>query len=387
MKKNLNKLATLALTGILMTGMSFGALAATPDTDGTVLNVGANDKKLELKKELAVLDVDDLSYTPSSPAVKYSYEFIDLENAELGTIPEQTTPRKNGKTDAGVPSVGDVTFGTNDKVADCKVTKNIKIDFSDVEWKEAGVYRYKLHEKDVEKHLADGYDYGTSVTQAEDGARDRYIDVYVEWEDDSLVIEGYAVSYVESGKGKVPGYEVAVDGATVTYGDGYATYDLTVSKVVTGALGDKSKNFNFTAKVTVPVNAVYGYKRNNTVETNIETSGEINETLAHGDSFTIQGVPTKEKVAVKEDDYTTGERYKTTVKKDGGDVTYTAGVAAEFGDNEKSGKATAVEFTNSKEGTTPTGVVMNIAPYAAMILGAGAFAGVFLGRKKSEDKE
>ena len=387
MKKNLNKLATLALTGILMTGMSFGALAATPDTDGTVQSVDADDKKLELKKELAVLDVDDLDYKPSSPAVKYSYEFIDLENAELGTIPEQTTPRKDGKTDAGVPSVGDVTFGTDDNVANYKVTKNIEIDFSEVEWKEAGVYRYKLHEKDVEKHLTNGYDYGTSVTQAKNDARDRYIDVYVEWKDGSLVIKGYAVSYVESGKGKVPGYEVTVDGATVTYGDGYATYDLTVRKVVTGALGDKSKNFNFTAEVTVPVNAVYGYKKNDTIGANINTSGEINETLAHGDSFTIQGVPTKEKVAVKEDDYTTGEGYDTTVKKDGSGVTYTAGVAAEFGDNGKSNTATAVEFTNSKQGTTPTGVVMNIAPYAAMILGAGAFAGVFLGRKKSEDEE
>lgn len=43
--------------------------------------------------------------------------------------------------------------------------------------------------------------------------------------------------------------------------------------------------------------------------------------------------------------------------------------------------ATNVTVTNTKAGTTPGGVIMTIAPYALMVVLAGAFAVVFLTRR------
>lgn len=52
------------------------------------------------------------------------------------------------------------------------------------------------------------------------------------------------------------------------------------------------------------------------------------------------------------------------------------------GDNGTIDSATATAaFTNKKDATTPTGVIMTIAPYALMVVLAGAFAVVFLTRR------
>ena len=43
-----------------------------------------------------------------------------------------------------------------------------------------------------------------------------------------------------------------------------------------------------------------------------------------------------------------------------------------------------VEFTNDREASTPTGIVMNVAPYALLVVIAAAGCLVFL-RKRDED--
>lgn len=44
-----------------------------------------------------------------------------------------------------------------------------------------------------------------------------------------------------------------------------------------------------------------------------------------------------------------------------------------------------VTVTNSKTGVTPTGIVMNVAPYAMMLAVAGGLGVVFVNRKKEEE--
>lgn len=54
--------------------------------------------------------------------------------------------------------------------------------------------------------------------------------------------------------------------------------------------------------------------------------------------------------------------------------------AVEQTGNTKEGDVT-VAYTNTKQVTTPGGVIMTIAPYALMVVLAGAFAVVFLTRR------
>ena len=179
-----------------------------------------------------------------------------------------------------------------------------------------------------------------------------------------------------------------IDKVDETSGSVYKTYDLKVNKKVTGTLGDRNKDFNFTTTVKVPEGATYGYdETSNTTKNSIKSNEEsVASTLKDSESFEIKGVPFGQKLTVTEDNYS-GDGYKTYLAVDAEVSDYSAeSRTTEQQENNKNG-ATVINFENKKNDTPPTGVVMNIAPYAAMILGAGAFAGVFLGRKKSEDEE
>ena len=44
-----------------------------------------------------------------------------------------------------------------------------------------------------------------------------------------------------------------------------------------------------------------------------------------------------------------------------------------------------VEVVNTKDKVTPTGIVMNVAPYALMLAVAGGMGVVFVNRKKEEE--
>ena len=45
----------------------------------------------------------------------------------------------------------------------------------------------------------------------------------------------------------------------------------------------------------------------------------------------------------------------------------------------------AVTYTNTKEVTTPTGIMMDMAPYMLMVLAAAVMAVVFLRRKNTQE--
>ncbi len=389
MKKNINKLATLALTGILMTGMSFGSLAAATLNGGAVTST---DTTLQIVKELGVTDIDS-DYVPTAPKVNFTYSIAAATDGQLGTVTEtDETPRKSGVA-ADKVTVGDASFLTTDEVTDKKALKNVTIDFSAItedDWKVngAGVYRYVLTEDNSYK-VDDGYDYADAMQN--NAMTTRYIDVYVGYnEDGKLGIVGYVVRKTDTDEGKTGGYEVekkTIEGSEVTTGSVYKTYDLKVNKHVTGTLGDKNKDFNFTTTVVVPTGATYGYEEtNNTQKESIEdTETSVASGLKDSEYFEIKGVPVGQELTVTEDNYSR-EGYKTYVAVDSENYGETEKREETQKENRMTG-ATVLNFKNAKNDTTPTGVVMNVAPYAAMILGAGAFAGVFLGRKKSEDEE
>ena len=390
MKKNLNKLATLALTGILMTGMSFGSLAAVALNGG----VGtSNDTSLEIVKDLGVVDVDS-EYVPTTPVVEFTYSIAAAADGELGTVggKSDSTPRKAGIEANKVTFTQGASFTVNDTAVNNKVSKKVTVNFGGIteeDWKTvgAGVYRYVLKES-CNYQVNGGYNY-TSAMQT-NSELTRYIDVYVgyytENDTEKLGIIGYVVRETTDGEAKTNGY--VIDNVDETSGSVYKTYDLKVNKKVTGTLGDRNKDFNFTTTVKVPEGATYGYdETSNTTKNSIESNEEsVASTLKDSESFEIKGVPFGQKLTVTEDNYS-GDGYKTYLAVDAEVSDYSAeSRTTEQQENNRNG-ATVINFENKKNDTPPTGVVMNIAPYAAMILGAGAFAGVFLGRKKSEDEE
>ena len=86
--------------------------------------------------------------------------------------------------------------------------------------------------------------------------------------------------------------------------------------------------------------------------------------LGHDASYTITNIPV-------------GVTYTVTEENSGA---YTPSYLGETGTIAADTEASAT-VTNTKNATTPGGVIMTIAPYALMVVLAGAFAVVFLTRR------
>lgn len=158
---------------------------------------------------------------------------------------------------------------------------------------------------------------------------------------------------------------------------------LTVSKDVAGSLGDKTKTFTvevkFNTTKTVRNDITYTVGNENKTISAGENGWTGTQTvridLKHGESITFNNVPYDVTYSVAEESYA-ADGYKATYKLNSADPTDTA-----VSDEAMDSATETVAITNTKNGSTPTGVIMTIAPYALMVVLAGAFAVVFLTRR------
>lgn len=110
--------------------------------------------------------------------------------------------------------------------------------------------------------------------------------------------------------------------------------------------------------------------------------------LAEGDTFHIDGLTANDKIVIEE---VNADGFTVSYKTVNGDtfstedpfatVTATPGASQTINTVNTNYKT---EFTNNKDAVTPTGIVMNVAPYALLVVVAAAGCFVFL-RKRRED--
>lgn len=301
---------------------------------------------------------------------KTTFEFTKVLNVEEGVnVPPATfsfnvtmgSADSANAIDAGIQAndvvVNSVSFSPEDAVVDGKVTKNVEVDFTDVNWTAPGVYHYVLTETDGKQ---DGIKYDT-----------KQYNLYV------------TVEYAENGTDlEVKGYKMIDPDMDETKDDGninnsYETANLTLKKVVTGNQGDKNKKFVFTVNITDAVaGTVYAVDLTNAesagpAEITVTDDGTATATynLRDDEFVVIKGLTENTSYTITETDYST-EGYKTTYKVDAGEATEgNAYTADTMGADD-----TTVTFTNNKKGTVPTGILLETAPY--MILGAVVLAGI-----------
>ncbi len=157
----------------------------------------------------------------------------------------------------------------------------------------------------------------------------------------------------------------------------YKAGELDVSKTVIGNLGDKNKYFEFKVTLTGEEGKTYAKSyavsgaNNEGNPTSVEVkAGEKKEytfKLKHGDTITIANLPYGVKYTVTE---TAAEGYTTEKTGDTGEIN-----AADQ----------AAKFTNTKEGSIDTGVVLNNMPYILVLAVLAAGVAVFIIRKRRED--
>ncbi len=172
------------------------------------------------------------------------------------------------------------------------------------------------------------------------------------------------------------------DGTVNFYAEYVPMYSqVTVSKTVTGALGDKGKEFNFTLTVKdstgSAITSDMKAKKGTDAETTINSGYTF--TLKDGENIVFTNVPTYATVAVTENDYTgTNGGYTTSYVVDNGQST--GGLEAKL-ENISAGDHT-IAFTNSKDVIPDTGITLNSMPYLLVLAGVLVGGMAWMRRRK-----
>lgn len=417
MKKNLNKLATLALSGMMVMSMAMPAFAApnfekVTDFPKVVHTDG---------KTLAPSTTFEFTVETSPAEGKHKYKVVENEQEV-----EKTEETKEGI--AGALKLTPVTFkpvakdlGTADPApnegAHFQKNSEVQIDKEAFKGKENGVYVYKLTEKDsgYEGVIYSKAEYKVYVFKYQDAAQqDQFAVEFVAVKDAKNNPICQKVTKINNNYGKHNPPENPDTPPVTPPGDNPndTTHDVEITKnVVLGGLASRNDSFDFYVTVKPkskkavqkdsnnqdipemynvdPVgNSTLGF---NALTADVESTGFK---VKHGDGIHIYGLTVGDEVIIREGK----NEYVMTVKNTSpADKTYitpiTNAVALDNQGNNIGNKGTftlkedgaKVEVENKKAFITPTGIVMNVAPYALMLAVAGGMGVVFLNRKKEEE--
>lgn len=398
------KKRTIAKTGATMLTMAMllnGTTVFAADTSYQGVKGGSTkfDKYLVMDQEA---NVPNASFTYEiAPGTKKIYD-VDSKKVEvLAGVGAPTMTDEDPNTDGYQlvfkPKVDTLnkTLQAGDNVKNIEFPKQgyakrtSTVDFSGVTFTEPGIYRYVITE------------IGNNQAVTNDTNDKRYLDVYVTDDKGSLKVSDYILHATDSdvGMGESQGSDgIDPEGKSQGFTNTYDTSNLTFKKEVSGNQASHDKYFEFTVEIK---DAVPGTVYNVDIDGATQTSGSNAATIAnnanqsnvteliadndgkvtkkfylqHGQEITIQGIAKKSKYSVTEN----AEDYKST---EAGVADYTAPVS---GTIESADLKTS--YLNTRAGAIPTGVIMTVAPFAAVtLLGAAGMVTIKM-RKKEDDAE
>ena len=357
--KFLRRFTTAVLTGIMVVSM-------------VGMNVSANEATDEVVTFTKVLDMTE-AVGASVPDIEFSYT---IEAGEAKSATDTTREIKAG-VDADNITISKAVFNHENSVIDNKASKTVTIDFSDVVFEDAGIYRYKITETETNT--------GVYPDITDDTNRERYLDVYVINDNEG----GYEVEYyvlLNTNAAAPNGSDdYGVQNKSEGFTNSYKTYSLSLDKVVSGTMGEKNRTFDFVVRFEGPANAEFTYN-GTPVQLNGDGQGSVEIKLADGtEAAVITGIPSTVKYTIEEI-IDKGDGYTTTFSVNG-----TGQEASVGNDKTSSGEITmgaqdnTVVVTNTRDAVNPTGVVMSIMPYALMVALAGVLAFMFLRRRRTNE--
>ena len=405
------KRKTIAKTGATMLTMAMLLNGTTVFAAGTAYDTTIGGTKTTTFDKFLVMDkqanVPNATFTYAVTAGKAKAYNVDEKKFQVlaGVDADKITMAGVGTTTANTIAYTPTDTTINDKNTNVKnydettekyAKKTATLDFSAVTFTEPGVYRYIITES------------GTNQAITNDADLTRVLDVYVNdastETEKKLTIAGYVLHSNENDEPDVAAGENA--GSTGTYvatksqgfTNEYDTSDLTFKKEVAGNQASHDKYFKFTVKITgavkgtvytVDVTGADDQSKTNAAtiaenagKENVKTmtvgdDGTISQDfyLQHGQEIKIQGIAKETKYDVTEEK----EDYKSEAKAVTGYM------------DDVSGKIVSTDlktsYKNTRDGVIPTGVIMTVAPFAAVtLLGAAGMVTIKM-RKKEDDAE
>lgn len=407
-KKNMTKksIGAVVLASALTMSMGMPALAAGvygAEIGGT--KITTFDKYLVMDKQAEVPNASFTYAVTAGKAKTYNVadkKFEILAGVDADKVTMAGVGSKTAKTityKQGDETLEDVNALVKDynNATEKYAKKTATLDFSACKFTEPGIYRYIVTES------------GTNQAVTNDADATRVVDVYVNDASDNteykLKIAGYVL---HSNADDAPDVSLGVNnGSAGTYvgtksqgfTNSYDTSDLSIKKEVSGNQASRDKYFEFTVKITGAVSGtVYDVdltKADATTQSNAATiTANENKTnpatltvgedgtvtqkfyLAHGQEIKIQGIAKDSEYEVTEN----AEDYKSTAAgvTDYTDPTNGTVVSADL----------KTSYLNKREGVIPTGVVMAVAPFAAVtLLGGAGVVTMVMKKKKSSEEE
>ena len=422
-KRFLTTLAAAALAASMLSALP--ASAANYDSTKWATGDSKTIKKYLVLDKKANVPAATFSYTiAAGTPVNYSgtdtvaaYAGVDANKITVGSATfTSASHTANGATGDGITNSGDKKFATS----------TFTVDFSEVKFKEPGVYRYVLTETGA--GTTDNLGGGISHV----GNYQKTLDVYVTDSNGMLSVSSYVLynsllttppqlaTEVVALDENVDRTDTANTDKTDGFVNEYSSQSLSFAKRVTGNQGSKDKYFKFTVTITNALGAtlnINGAKSNfeknttansatattyttavmnaaNAIDQNATLEGQqlvIDSNskvytfyLQDGQYITLDGLPKGATYAVSE----ANEEYTSTVT-DANDNKFTYGTI-EF-KNAASGTIgtadVATGFTNNKDGSIPTGVILSIAGPA--VVGLAVIGGLIfmIIKRKKEDSE
>lgn len=394
MNKKFSRIFSLALVLMLCIAMAIPAFAddPLPGADGTItitknliMDNGVPTPRASFQFELTT----DNEITEEYPDFKGIMEGVKIGETEYDTETDSgnltyiaifnkgaaATPGKPGDTAATGYQYESDTF---------------VIDFNGVDFQKPGVYHYVLTETAIENSP---FSIGSANPQ--------HIDVYVEYatvngeESDELTIQTIIVH-----NGGSDGTEATEDSKTGgEFNNNYETVDLKGQKKVTGNQGDRTQHFTFKVTVTNPTapdgvtypeeydivfDGLNGCTTGNHSNAKITAGQELDIELKDGEYFEIKGLPKGATYTITE---VAADGYTTTATVNGEDHANDDATGGNFKVEDTEGleaDLTTVLVENNRGGSVPTGILLTIAPFAALtVIGVAGALFVVLRKRSS----
>lgn len=247
-----------------------------------------------------------------------------------------------GEMDAISQAANNITFTEGDDESSKSTTFTITAE----KFTKPGIYRYTVTE--TANPLPDGMTLASAKTLL----------VYVEQVNGVNSIAAVIVDGVDE-----------KDKTDFTFTNTYDTNNVTVKKVISGNQANMSGEWEFEITVTGQTGEKFATSKDGVV---LESGVPTKVKLGHNQTITIYGLSAQDTYTVTEINANT-DGYVTTINNVATSDGETSGNAAE--------EDMSIVYENKKEIATPGGVIMTIAPYALMLVVAGAFAVVFLTRR------
>ena len=378
----MKKLGAIAFAAVMTVSTGSMAFAAPIEADGTIEAAG---NSVTIKKAIEVTNHDGYAYEPT---IGYTYTISNGSAGGQVTDSEGQTAKYKAGLTAYVSGGTSKTaqFSSDNAVTGEKAEKEVSFEFNPEEFPSAGVYRFVVAES------------GTSVDPASIGIErpaeydtEKFLDVYVQNKNAALEIYGYAL--VDDEEASVTDSSAKSQGWNASDNlDKYETYNITVTKKITGNLADMTAKFPFTASLTGNMSAANVAVEGTGADIAL-TEGAATGKLGNDETLIIKGLPKTVKFSISEDN-PTDDTYTTTSEITGAKATAVsdaelAGSATGFavitdGDISAATEAIAVTVTNNLDNVSPTGLMLRYAPYA-LILAAGIVLLVLARRRKSAE--